>query len=189
MFNRVRFARAAPALLIALTAGLLYLLTTEPGAAQGNALELAVKATYLHKIAAFITWPSPSEAIQPGGAFNICIIGNDPFGPLLDRAIEGQTVDGRPILATRWQVLPDVFDCQIAYISKSGLQSVATTLVLLRGKPVLTVTDGARTAATRGMVNFVIADNRVRFEIDNGAATLSRLVISSKLLSLAVMVR
>jgi YfiR/HmsC-like len=190
----VRFARAGPALLLALAAGLFYLLDSEPGEAQGNALELAVKATYLHKIAAFITWPPPSDpsqagASQSGGAFNICIIGNDPFGSLLDQAIEGQTVGGRPIFVTRWRALPDAFDCQIAYVTDAGSQSAAVVLAQLRGKPVLTVTDSARSPATRGIVNFVIADNRVRFEIDNGAATLDRLVISSKLLSLAVIVR
>jgi hypothetical protein len=169
---------------MALAAAVWLLMTIEPGAAQGNALELAVKATYLHKIAAFITWPSPSDS-----GFNICIIGNDPFGPLLDQAIDGQTVGGRPIFATRWRALPDLFVCQIAYVSDSGPQSAAAVLAQLRGKPVLTVTDIARSPATRGIVNFVIAGNRVRFEIDNGTATLDRLLISSKLLSLAVIVR
>jgi uncharacterized protein DUF4154 len=187
VFCRVPCPKVAPALLLGLAAGLFYLLAIEPGLAQGNALELAVRATYLHKIAAFITWPS--DGLQPVGAFNICIIGNDPFGPLLDRAVEGQTVGGRPIFVTRWRALPELFDCQTAYVSDSGPQSAAMVLAQLRGKPVLTVTDSARTPATRGIVNFVIADNRVRFEIDNGAATLNRLVISSKLLSLAVIVR
>jgi hypothetical protein len=193
---RVRFARAVPALLFVLAAGLFYLLDTEPGEAQGNALELAVKATYLHKIAAFITWPSPSDAgasqggaSQPGAAFNICIIGNDPFGPLLDQAVEGQTVGGRPIFVARWRVLPDLFECQIAYVGDAGPQSAAAVLAQLRGKPVLTVTDSARSTAGRGIVNFVIADNRVRFEIDNGTAAVDRLLISSKLLSLAMIVR
>jgi YfiR/HmsC-like len=53
---------------------------------------------------------------------------------------------------------------------------------------VLTVTDGAADPDNRGIINFVISDGRVRFEIDNLAAEASRLTISSKLLSLAVRV-
>jgi hypothetical protein len=49
------------------------------------------------------------------------------------------------------------------------------------------VTDGERDA--KGMLNFVIADNRVRFEIDDKTAADSGFVISSKLLSLASHVR
>jgi len=54
---------------------------------------------------------------------------------------------------------------------------------------VLTITDGVADPAARGMINFVIVDNRVRFEIDAGGARRAGLDISSKLLSLAVSVR
>jgi hypothetical protein len=54
---------------------------------------------------------------------------------------------------------------------------------------VLTVTDSARDEPARGIINFLIQNNRVRFEIDNGAAAESGLTISSKLLSLAVSVK
>jgi YfiR/HmsC-like len=40
-----------------------------------------------------------------------------------------------------------------------------------------------------GVVNFVLRDNRVRFEIDENAASEDGLTISSKLLQLAVRVR
>jgi hypothetical protein len=39
------------------------------------------------------------------------------------------------------------------------------------------------------MINFIVADNRVRFEIDEAAARRNGLQISSKLLSLAASVR
>lgn len=166
-------------------AGLCYLAAIAPAMAQGTALELAVKATYLYKIAAFITWP-PTAPLPP--SFNICILGNDPFGPVLDQAIQGQTVDGRPVAAIRLRALPDPMACQMIYISDLRVQPAAV-LAALRGKPVVTVTDGATDPSARGIINFIIADNRVRFEIDNGAAMQSHLTISSKLLSLAVRVR
>ena len=56
----------------------------------------------------------------------------------------------------------------------------------MRGAPVLTVTDDAGDPAARGMIDFVLRDGRVRFRIDPRAAERSGLVISSKLLSLAV---
>ena len=69
-------------------------------AAQSEA-ELAVKATYLLKLPPFVAWPSPSDQFA-GGAFPICIIGRDPFGPLLDRAAREQTVAGRPVIIRRY---------------------------------------------------------------------------------------
>jgi hypothetical protein len=50
---------------------------------------------------------------------------------------------------------------------------------------VLTVTDDAH-GSSRGVVNFRVLDNRVRFEIDNAAAAHNGLTVSSRLLALAV---
>jgi hypothetical protein len=50
---------------------------------------------------------------------------------------------------------------------------------------VLTVTDAEEEPRATGIVNFLVVDNRVRFEIDQRAAAENHLVISSKLLSLA----
>jgi len=57
------------------------------------------------------------------------------------------------------------------------------------GRPVLTITDEVSEDAAKGMINFVIADDRVRFEIDAAAAARSGLPISSKLLDVALSVR
>jgi hypothetical protein len=53
---------------------------------------------------------------------------------------------------------------------------------------VLTVTE-AEAPDRRGMVNFVLQENRVRFEIDEAAAAQSGVEISAKLLRLALSVR
>ncbi len=52
--------------------------------------------------------------------------------------------------------------------------------------PVLTVTDLPAGAAHKGIINFVVEDNHVRFEIDNRAANESGLRISSQLMALAI---
>ncbi len=60
----------------------------------------------------------------------------------------------------------------------------------MKGAPILTVTDSSmRGPGSKGVIDFVIKDNRVRFDIDDQAAAKNGLNISSKLLSLAVAVR
>jgi hypothetical protein len=80
-------------------------------------------------------------------------------------------------------------DCEIVFAAGSDAQPVAAILAAVRGMPVITVTDGVRDPRAKGIINFVIVDNRVRFEIDDQAAAENGLTISSKLLSLAVYVR
>jgi hypothetical protein len=76
--------------------------------------------------------------------------------------------------------------CNILFVGPSRRQPAAEALDRVRGQPILTITDEAGDPATRGMIDFVLKDTRVRFRIDPRAAERSGLVISSKLLSLAV---
>jgi hypothetical protein len=158
-----------------------------PDAAHTRAasLEYAVKATYLHKFAPFVEWPN-AAAEFPGGDFTVCVVGNDPLGTVLDRAVIGQDVAGRPIAIRRFASVTGNPGCAVMFVTGSDTQSIAATLAAVRGAPVLTVTDGASDSAAKGIINFVIQDDRVRFEIDDGAASASGLTISSKLLNLAV---
>jgi hypothetical protein len=156
---------------------------------QSGSLEYAVKATYLYKFAAFVDWPSTAFA-SPTSPINVCVALYDPFGGLLDQAAAGQRVGERPIVVRRLAAVEPRSGCHILYLGAgAGVEAVAEALVAARGTPVLTVTDGERDPRAAGIVNFVIENNRVRFEIDDRAAAENGLTISSKLLSLAVFVR
>lgn len=155
--------------------------------ADAPSLEYAVKANYLYKFAPFIEWP--------GGAFpsltsplRLCIALYDPFGDVIDRAVAGQRIGEHPIVVERLSTVDRQSGCHILYLG-GGSSAVAEVLQGVRGTPVLTVTDSARDPAMKGIINFVTENNRVRFEIDNQAAAENGLVISSKLLSLAVSVQ
>ncbi len=152
-------------------------------AARAEDLELAVKAAYLYKLAPFVDWPP--GALDPQGPFNLCVVGRDPFGSVLDRAVAGQVIGGRPIAVRRLRTIDKGSGCQLAFLAGSPAQSVKDGLHALQGAPVLTVTDGA---AAPGIVDLVLSGGRVRFRIDDETARASRLAISSKLLSLAVSV-
>ncbi len=164
------------------------LLFHSPADAEETALALAVKAAYLVKIQPFATWPSESFA-GPDAPFELCVAGRDPFGDVLDRAVAGQSAAGRAIAVRRLPETTDVAGCQIVYLGISNPTILRHTLDILRGRPVLTITDEAAEADMSGMINFEVVDDRVRFAIDDDAAEESGLGISSKLLSLAVSVR
>jgi hypothetical protein len=183
-----RYANRAAGVRGAAYAAIYFLSLIWSGLARSDneALAYAVKATYLCKLPAFVTWPAGTQA---GGGFALCVVGQDPFGSLLDRAAEGQTVQQQPIVVRRYQTVVDHPACQLIFVAGSSSQSVAAILATVRGAPVLTVTDGQRDPASSGIINFVLADDHVRFEIDQGSAAQNGLVISSKLLSLATAVR
>jgi hypothetical protein len=167
---------------------LLMLAFCDGARAQDSSLELAVKATYLYKLAPFVEWPDVVFN-TPTAPLQICIAGQDPFGVLLDQAVAGQRVGVRAIELRRIARVERNSDCHVLYAGGTPTQPVDAMLRAVRGMAVLTVTDGPLPPQSRGIVHFVVQGGRVRFELDDQAAAVNSLVLSAKLLSLAVAVR
>lgn len=177
--------RSRPVLLLAVAVIATVPATVREAAAQP--MEAAVKAAFLPKFAPYATWPALS--VPPAGAsYVICVVGRDPFGALIDDAVVGERRDVSPLSVRRLDRVDRGSGCHIVYFGGSAVQPVAAGLAALAGAPVLTVTD-ARVGRDRGIVHFELKSGRVRFHIDNEAAARADLILSSKLLSLALSVK
>ncbi len=164
-------------------------LLASAGVAQSpSALEKAVKASYLAKFGPFVEWP-PNVGLAADAPLTLCVVGEDPFGSLLDEAARGQTVNGRPLAVNRMAAVNSdaALACQIMFIGHPTEQSTAETRQAVAGLPVLTVTDPAH-GVSGGMIQFVLQRGRVRFQVDQARASRHGLHISAKLLALAVKV-
>jgi hypothetical protein len=161
-----------------------FLLMAAPAAAQPT--DTAVKAAFLPRFARYVTWP-PSAMPRGSDPFVLCVLGSDPFGAMLDDAARSQLVDGRRIVIRRIDSAASADGCQIAYLAASRTRLPAQLAELAR-RAVLTVTDAAN-GGPRGIIHFVVDGGRVRFFIDQAAASQRGIAISSRLLALAVGVR
>ena len=158
-----------------------------PAMAQSDTLEYAIKAAYLFKFTPFVAWP-PTAFATSSSPFYVCVLGDDPFGSILDQTVSGRLVDDHPVKMRRLQTADGARECQILYFATSRAPLAAETLDKVRGAPVLTVTEQSL-GVSGEVVQFVVKDRHVRFTIDATAAAANRLVISAKLLSLAASVR
>jgi hypothetical protein len=157
------------------------------GALAQETLESPIKATFLYRFADFVGWP-PGVTGGPGDPLNICIVGRDVFGEVIDQAVAGQSAAGRALAVYRLAYLDVDSACHIAYIAGSEEQSVDAALAVAQDAPLLTVTDEAN-GETRGMVHFELVDDRVRFHIDEAEASARGLTVNSRLLNIAVSVK
>ena len=156
-------------------------------AAQPAAGEYEVKAAFLYNFARYIEWPE--EAVPDAeDTFVIGVLGEDPFGPILDRIAKSKTVDGRKIAVRRFATVEDYTPCHILFVSSSETDRLATVLARLAESHVLVVGDTPGSARQGVIINFVIEQSKVRLEINPGAAERAGLKISSKLLRLATIV-
>jgi YfiR/HmsC-like len=150
--------------------------------------EYAVEAAFLYKFGLFVEWPD-SAFSSPASPVNLCIVGDDPFGKSLDTVVAGAQVKGRNVVVRRLQTVGRNPSCHILYAGGSEEQSKAQIIQTVRGSNVLTVSDGQESEPDTAIINFVIADKRVRFDIDDEAAAENNMLISSQLMNLALNVK
>ena len=176
-----RALSAATRLLLALA----LVVGAAPALAQPT--EQAVKAAFIPKFARYVEWPAGAT---PGARdhFHLCVIGRDPFGRLLDQAAAGEQIEGHGVTIRRMPTPDGAAGCHLAFVQGSSAADTTRFLLALRRHSILTITD-SRAGPQRGMIHFTVAGGRVRFFIDEAAASERGMSISSRLLALALGVR
>jgi hypothetical protein len=157
-------------------------------AQQSKPSEYQVKATYLYNFGRFVKWPETVPAGK-GDSFSVCVLGQDPFGPILDSTLAGEALDGKPVALRRITKPQDAGDCRILFISSAEEKHLKEILTALDESGVLTVSDMPGFTRRGGMIQFVREGDRVRFEINLASAENARLILSSELLKVAAAVR
>ncbi len=170
------------ALLTGLLLGLLAV--ARPGRAQEvGPSEYQVKAAFLYNFAKFVKWPDKSFA-STNSPLVIGILGDNPFGTDLEVAVKNKTINGHPLLIK--QVAPaELKSCHVVFISRTPKRNLPETLEPLKRESILTVSEVEEFTGAGGMICFTMEENKVRFEINDAAAKMAGLSISSKLLNLA----
>lgn len=169
----------------AVVAAMLSLFFVPLAHAQQPPTDLQVKAAFLYKFGAFVTYTNPA----PENVFAICVLGRDPFGPTLDSILKGGTIDGNSLVARRIESPQDASQCRIVYISSSEEGRLRLIMAELSKLPVLTVSDIPHFSDRGGMIEFVLENGRVRFEVNLASAEKAKVTLSSQLLKVASAVK
>ena len=170
---------------LASLAGLLLVADGRPVLAQSKgASEYQVKAAFLYHFAQFVEWP-PEAFREAGAPLMYCLLGDDSFGGAIELALNGKSVGAHPVRLRRLGRVQEVPGCHVLFVSASEKKNFAAVLEGVKGTPVLTVGDSDHFAEEGGMIGLFLEDNKVRFEINAGAAQQAQLKISARLLALA----
>ncbi len=182
------------------------LLSTAANAQTTTAREYQLKAAFLFNFISFVDgerFNLNAEEVKAGKKppIVIGIVGKDPFENAFD-LLKGKEVKDRPVTVKRFKSLeeckgpdgslpaqhPDleaIKACHVLFLCASEKDRLKTLLDPLRTHNVLTVADVPGFLEAGGMINFIIEDNKVRFDVNSAATARAKLEIRSKLLRLA----
>jgi hypothetical protein len=171
--------RACAAALMALAAAL-------PAAAgaqeDATALERRIKGALLYRFLAYVEWPAAAFAAADSPLV-IGVLGNDILASELQAFTAGRTAHKRPIAVRRLGPKESPKDVHVLFIGRAEAGQLER---IARAKtPTLIVTEWPGALDSGTVINFIIVNDQVRFDISAEAAKQRGLRLSSRLLSVA----
>jgi len=153
-------------------------------AAADAALEYRVKAAFLYNFAKFVTWPGTAFA-SPEAPVVFCVVGEDPFGELLESTTKDRKVEGREIEIRRVPHDAVLAGCHLVFTSEVDGGRMARVLQQAAAAGALAIGESDDFLTQGGMVRLLVEEGKVRFDVSTRATETVGLKVSSQLLKLA----
>lgn len=145
--------------------------------------EYKIKAVFLFNFTQFVEWPHDAFN-NNNDPFVIGILGKDPFGKYIDEVVQNEKVGNHPLTIMRYHNTNEINNCQVLFI-ESDDSNLSAVLSSLNNRAILTVSDMQGFTQAGGIIGFITTNNKIKLQININAAKEAGLNISSKLLSVA----
>jgi len=184
VWRAVRALRVLPR--VAMAALLLLAAGADDAAAQttAQAAEHEVKAAFLYKFISYIEWP-PRSFAREDSPLVIGVVDAPAVADELASIVAGRNVNGRGVILRKVERSEALAGVHVLFVGRGTGARAATLLAAARGHAMLTVTESDETFPTGSVINFVVIDGKVRFDVDARHAESENIKVSARLLSVA----
>lgn len=152
---------------------------------QETADEYTLKAVYIYTFSQYLTWPQDT----PSDNFIIAVIGQSEIFIHLNKIAQKEKVNNRDIIIKQFQSIKDIEFSHILFIPKTTKDLLPQILEKVENLNILLVSEIEGFAQKGAAINFVLAENGVKFEINQEVLKQVRINASSQLLRLAILVK
>ncbi len=144
-----------------------------------------IKAVFIYNFTKYIEWSDDNSS----DSFIIGIYGDSNILSTLQTISKKKMVKGRKILIKHFSDIKNLKKCHILFISSQVEETVSNTLLQIKGKNILTIGEIKNFSYDGGMINFLLVNGKIRFEMNLIALHQAGLKASSQLLKLALFVK
>lgn len=144
-----------------------------------------IKAVFIYNFTKYIEWPQSYKE----GEFTIGIIGETSLYSELIKMTETKKVANQTLEVKKFESPSDVTKCHILYVCKDKSGNINDIIKKLKNNSTLLVTEDNGLMEKGAGINFIIKDNRQKFELNKGNVEKYKLKVSSNLEALAFTVK
>lgn len=168
--------------------------------ARTKANENDLKAAFLYNFILFTDWPDDKSS-EPN-VITLGVLGNHPFGSSFD-PIKNKTVKDKKLVIKNFGKFEDICSntdrketnscanleelkkCHLLFICNSETPNLKKIVSAVSDSGVLTVGECDEFLDAGGIINFIISEDKLTFEINEAAAKIAKIQINSRVLRLA----
>ena len=137
-------------------------------------------SVFIYNFTKYIQWPTE----QQNGEFVIAVVGNSPVFDELNKITANKTVGTQKIVVKKFTSARELDNCQIVFVPGAG--NFEAVQEKLKGKAVLMITEKPGMAKKGSGINFVMQDNKWKFELNEVMTQHAGLKVSKELAKLAI---
>ena len=181
-----RLRRRAFTRLLASASLLVLAAVLSPAQAQGGGAnwERKVKATFLYKFLGYTEFP-PSAFADAAAPLVIGVVGADELAGELGRIVSGRTLQARSLVVKVLREAEASSGVHLLFIGGAEIGRVPAWLRLAQPACVLVVTEMDQGLQHGSVINFLVVEEQVRFDVSLNAAERNGVKLSSRLLTVA----
>jgi hypothetical protein len=150
--------------------------------AQDTEKEINLKAVFLYNFTKYVSWQNTGN----NSNFVIGVFGKSQIINPLNQIAKSNTVEGKKIVVLNFLKPEDVTHCDILFVSKNATAPIFS-VASQTGKGTLIVSEQPAGTASGAAFNFVLDEDKLRFEASLKAINFSGLKVSAQLLKLAIL--
>lgn len=146
--------------------------------------ETALKAEYLFRFPLYVDWPE--DALDSSHrSFRLGIVGDTPIAQALQQRVASGSIKDRPVELLSITSTDQLAGCHMVFIAAAAELPLRDLLAETANRPILTVSESEGFGELGVLINLYLADDSVRFEINQDAVRRSGLELRSKLYRVA----
>ncbi len=162
-------------------------LASIPFSLQAQSREYLLKAGFVEKFTQFVQWPGRQQLADT--LFRIAVVGENRFGSSLDELFREVKVNRQGVIISYLPRFQESNNLRMLFISGSVSSEEADQIFLFaEGKPILTIAETKGFGKKGAIINLLVVDNFIRYEINLSALEKSGLKMSSLLINSATLI-
>ena len=164
---------------------LISLLILNSGFKVGVDTNSKMKAIFIMNFTRYIEWP---ESYREGN-FVVGVVGNSPLYTELIKMAKTKKVASQTLEIRKFDEIGDIAKCHILYVSENKSQDILSVVSQVKQNSTLIITAKEGLVDKGSGINFVVKNNRQKFELNKKNVEKKQLKVSANLEVLAVSVK